>query len=81
LQSQKRWQEAATAYRKAIELSSFNPNSSDLNSSYAAAWLKLGECLQELRDNPAAAEAFRQALRYDPALTAARDGLDKVGKK
>jgi tetratricopeptide (TPR) repeat protein len=81
LQSQKRWQEAATAYRKAIELSSSDPNSSDLKSSYAAAWLKLGECLQELRDYPGAADAFRDALRYDPALAAAREGLDKVGKK
>ncbi|MBI1830384.1 MAG: tetratricopeptide repeat protein [Planctomycetes bacterium] len=70
LQSQKRFKEAADAFRRAIERS---PADAD-------AYHRLGECLVELGDRPAAADAFRAALRIQPNQTESRGRLDKLLK-
>ena len=71
LEARQRYQEAAAVFRETIELRPFD----------AATHFQLGACLQSLGDNLGAAEAYRKALRYDPALDDARQHLEMLTTK
>jgi tetratricopeptide (TPR) repeat protein len=67
-QEQRKFKEAADAYRTTVEL----------RPQDAEAHFRLGECLQAIGDRTGAADAFRQALRHRPDMTKARDRLANV---
>ena len=69
-QEQRKFKEAAEAYRATIEL----------RPQDATAHFSLGECLEESGDRKGAAEAFRQALRHRPDMTKARERLAKLAQ-
>ena len=50
-----------------------------LKPADATAHCQVGQLLAEAGDRPGATEAFRQALRYQPDMREAREGLDKLG--
>lgn len=67
-QEQKRFKEAAAAFRHTVELRPMD----------AEAHFSLGECLEAIEDRTGAAAAFRMALRHRPGMTKARDRLAKL---
>lgn len=71
LLAQRRYAQAAAAYRKTIEL---RPVDAD-------AYLKLGDCLQQQGNTGDAIEAYRQALHYRPDMTEAQARMQKLKDK
>jgi tetratricopeptide (TPR) repeat protein len=69
-QEQRKFKEAAEAYRATVEL----------RPQDAAAHFGLGECLEESGDRKGAADAFREALRHRPDMAKARERLEKLMK-
>ena len=67
-QEQRKFKEAAEAYRATVEL----------RPQDAEARFSLGECLEASGDRKGAAEAFREALRRRPDMAKARDRLAKL---
>ena len=67
-QEQRKFKEAAEAYRTTVEL----------RPQDAAAHFSLGECLEASGDRKGAADAFREALRHRPDMAKARERLEKV---
>lgn len=70
LQKQKRFSDAAAAFRLAIARS---PADAD-------AYHRLGECLMAMGDRTGAADAFQQALRIQPNMPEPRKELEKLQK-
>ncbi len=66
--SQRKHEEAAKDFQKAIELKSLD----------GRAHSGLGQCLEGLSDSAGAIEAYRQALRYAPDDQLARQRLEKL---
>ena len=70
-QEQRRFKEAADAFRNTVALRPLD----------AVAYFSLGECLEESGDRAGAAEAFRQALRHRPDMKSAQQRLAKLTQK
>ena len=49
-----------------------------LKPADAMAHCQMGQLLAKAGDRPGATKAFRQALRYQPDMREAREGLDKL---
>ena len=71
LQSRQRYQDAAAAFRKAIELAPVD----------AKARLRLGDSLRSAGDRAGAAQAYRDAVQLNPELADAHDKLAQLEKK
>jgi tetratricopeptide (TPR) repeat protein len=69
-QEQRKFKEAAEAYRTTLEL----------RPQDAEAHFSLGACLEATGDHEGAAEAFRQALRHRPDMAKARERLENRKK-